>query len=142
MSLTILFVDDEPRHTDVYVQVLRELGHTVEYLQSVDTALEFFKENMERINLLVLDIMMPPGKAFKDTDTEVGLKTGVCFFEVVRGLKPDLPVIVLTNVSDKRVAQKFMEKDNCWFLRKIDHDPYELAQWIKNLISEPQEETK
>jgi CheY-like chemotaxis protein len=142
MSLLILFVDDEQRYTDVYRKVLTEAGHTVEYHQSVDTALKYFKGNNERIELLVLDIMMPPSTAFKDSDTEVGLKTGICFFRVARELQPNLPVMVLTNVSDKRVAQEFEAEENCWFLRKIDHDPYEVARLISNLPIKRQEEKR
>jgi CheY-like chemotaxis protein len=138
----ILLVDDEQRHMDVYARQLSESGYTVMYQQNVDAALKFVRENLANIELLILDIMMPPGLSFKDDDTELGLKTGIRFFDKVRELVPDLPVMMLTNVSDYQVAKTFSEKRNSWFLTKKDYLPYEVVKVVNSIIKRKEELSK
>lgn len=131
----ILFVDDEKREMDSYVKELDFSGYKVSFQNDVDDALMFFEENLNRIDLLILDIMMPPGSSFKNVDTELGLRTGVHFYESIRQKTPDLPVMILTNVSDKRVAERFRREHKCWFFRKEDYFPYEIVEEVKEVLA-------
>lgn len=133
----ILFVDDESRYVDSYIQELKSPPHNyeVEYYNEVDTALEFLGSHLDQIELLILDIILPPGSAFEDVDTESGLRTGVAFFERARAMRPDLPVIILTNVSDEQVREGFISKDKCTYLRKEDYYPFELCAEVEQMLA-------
>lgn len=140
----ILFVDEERRHMSGFVEELRLAGYEVEFQTGVDAASSawmFLQSNAARVNLLILDIMMPPGEVFAKADTELGLRTGVRFFERVRQWLPDLPIIVLTNVSDVKVKERFEQEANCLFLRKEDYYPFELPAEVQKLLSRLEQTT-
>ena len=129
----ILFVDDERRHISSYVTELEELGYTVVCENSVDQALQFLDRNRSNLKLIILDIMMPPGQAFKKLDTDEGRRTGVFFFERVKERAPELPVIVLTNVADDELMDRLRDEKNCWYFQKKHYLPYEIAQEVKRI---------
>ncbi len=131
----ILFVDDEKREVESYVRELQLSGFHVCFQNDVDSALRYFRENAENISILVLDLMMPAGSAFAKEDTDMGLRTGVRFYDSVRARAPDLPVIVLTNVSDESVARRFSAEHQCRFLRKEDYLPFEVVEEIRLLLN-------
>ena len=131
----ILFVDDEKREMESSALELTLSGYEVSYYRSVDKALKFFDQNVRRIDLIILDVMMPPGSSFKDVDTMSGLRTGVHFYERIRKNAKDIPVIILTNVSDEHVKERFRSEKNCWFLQKEDHLPFQLAEEVANVLS-------
>jgi CheY-like chemotaxis protein len=135
----ILLIDDEPRGISSYKEDLQlelEPKYEVKYLKRVDDALRFFEEKAGQIDLIILDIMMPPGESFRDDKTtESGLRTGVSFYERVRKTAPKLPVIILTNVSDPRVLDRFNREANCWFLQKKDVLPFQLTETVVGILS-------
>jgi len=131
----ILLVDDEKREMDSYAMELELSGYEVSFQKDVDDASRFFKENVDQIDLLILDIMMPPGSSFKDVDTQLGLRTGIRFYEKIRETAPNLPVIIFTNVSDEHVAERFRRESQCSFLRKEDYFPFEFAEEVKKVLA-------
>ena len=132
--MEILFVDDEKRWITSYIDELKASGFKVHYEATIDSAIKFFDAHHERISLLILDIMMPPGEAFTLEETENGLRSGVLFYDVIRKKKPALPVILLTNISDDEVKKRFDQEENCLFLRKPECFPYELVEKVKNIL--------
>lgn len=130
----ILFIDDEKRYMENYVDELQRAGFTVDFRTDVDSGLAFLNQNKDRIRLLVLDLMMPPGNSFKNENTEMGLRTGVRFYENVRMESPDLMVVVLTNVSDQRIMERFENEQHCHFLRKEDYLPFEFAEEVMRIL--------
>lgn len=132
----ILFVDDEKRIMDSYVEELRRshYEYEVEFKSNVDDALDFFEKNSQKISLLILDIMMPPGSKFEEAKNEAGLRTGIHFYNRVRRISPNLQVIIFTNVSDERVMEKFTREKNCLFLRKEEFLPYQFANEVKKIV--------
>lgn len=130
----ILFVDDEPRYSVSYIDFL-ETAHRVEYKSKVSDALEFLEARRGDVELLVLDVMMPPGDAFSEEEARDGLDTGKRLFERVREGNPDLPVVVLTNVTQVDIANWFEKQPNCWFYRKRECLPGELKQKVEEILS-------
>lgn len=135
----ILIVDDEKRYIDQYILELVLSGYDdrVRLETNVDAAMRYFVENLSRVELLVLDIMMPPGEDFDDDVAQSGLRTGVEFFDRVRRLSRDLPVIILTNVGDPELATRFEQEKNCWFMRKTDYLPYQFAHEVQQIVPLP-----
>jgi CheY-like chemotaxis protein len=120
---------------DSHVQELRLSGYKVSLLQNVDEALVFFEVNLSNIYLVILDIMMPFGSTFKDDDTKHGLRTGLLVYDRIRKKAPNMPVIILTNVTDEKVVERFRKENKCWFLRKEENLPFELVQEIRRILS-------
>jgi DNA-binding response OmpR family regulator len=131
----ILFIDDELKYMDSFVRDLSMSGYQVNFQKDVDGAWRYFEENTNEIELLILDIMMPPGETFKDKDTDDGLRTGVHFYKRVRESVPGLPVIVLTNVSAEEVKARFQGEDNCSFFQKKDYLPFQIVQEVRRILS-------
>lgn len=132
----ILMIDDEPEYTITYKDELELSGYQVEFVRDVDSALEFFEKHRGQIELVILDIMMSPGRALADVDTQNGLRTGVPLFDRIRELAPGLPILILTNVSDEKVAAHFRRKENCRFRRKEDYLPFELVKEVTEFLNE------
>jgi CheY-like chemotaxis protein len=131
----ILFVDDERRHTSDFVRELEESGYQISFQSNVDLALQFLEESENDIELMILDIMMPPGKRFRDVDTDEGLRTGVYLYERAREIRPELPVIILTNVSDVELELQFQREANCWYFQKKHYLPYEVSHEVNRILS-------
>jgi CheY-like chemotaxis protein len=138
----ILFVDDEKRRMDNYVEALEESGERVILKVDVDEALKFFDENLDQIELLVLDIMMSYGVSFEDVDTESGLRTGVRFYERIRETAPNLPVIIFTNVTNPDLKKRFDKEKRCWFYRKERKLPPEFRDVVKSILAGSEDEEK
>lgn len=129
----LLMVDEGRSEMQTILEELRYAGFEVEWKTDIDAALEFFVLNRRNIDLLILDVMMPPGRAFRDEDTQDGLRTGLFFYDRIRAMEPELPVVILTNFPDERAMQKYRGA-NCEVFRKIDLFPHELAEEIDRIL--------
>lgn len=131
----ILILDDDKRHMHSYIAEL-DLSHfNYSFQPDVDSAVRFFSENQESIDLVILDVAMPPGDSFTLEEIEGGLRTGELFYKWVRGKAPTLPIMVLTNTSDKMLSGLF-ERGKCWIYRKTDVLPFELVEKIEAILAE------
>ncbi len=146
-----LYIDDEPRYIESFVQELEyEFGKdNIIFEPNTDKALDFFINNSKEIEVIILDNMMPTGMAFRDKPTKEGILTGLFFYERIRENRPDLPIIIFTNTSkeyicadlddstDKIFHQIELDEDmqKALFLQKENYFPYELVEKIKELLS-------
>ena len=130
----ILCLDDENRDGYNYFEELRLSGHEVSFHMDVDSAFNFFNKNYSKIELIILDIMMSPGKSFTPEKAERGLRTGILVYEKVRSKAPLLPVIILTNVTDEKVNEQFLREKNCFYFLKENYLPSELVKEIKKIF--------
>lgn len=132
----IVIVDDEERYVRPYIDELKETGYEVNVQTDVGAAEQFLMENLADVELLVLDVMMPPGDTMSQRETHHGLRTGMYFYRTIRTLALDLPIIVFTNVVDTEVFDFFNAEasTNCWFYRKQDLLPFELAEIVQRIL--------
>jgi len=131
----ILFVDDERRFMDSYKVELELEGYAVYFQSDVDSALAFMEGSIDTVELIILDIMMPPGNSFQSVETRGGLRTGVRFYERIRDMAPHLPVIIFTNVSDEQLEKRFQTEHNCRFVRKENYLPHELVETVREILT-------
>jgi CheY-like chemotaxis protein len=129
----ILFVDDEPRYAQRYVEELSR-AYAVEYVASTSLAIDLLVGQADEVELLVLDLMMPHETAFDADETRDGIDTGLRLYERLRAHRPSLPVIVLTNVSDENVLRRFDDEPHCWLRRKRDCLPQELLLLVREVL--------
>lgn len=130
----ILFVDDERRVMDSYVLELKLSNYDVHYESNVDDAWAFFQEKSDRVELLILDLMMPSGSISENQDTTRGLRTGVHFFRKAREVLPECPVIILTNLKEGNLSDSLNEEKKCWYIEKTTYLPYELVEIVGRIL--------
>jgi CheY-like chemotaxis protein len=91
-SERILFVDDEPDIITMINQMLSQLGYQTTLCDRSSDALEMFREDPGRFDMLITDQIMP------------GM-TGLELTRELRRIRPDLPVILCTGYS-KTVSEE------------------------------------
>jgi CheY-like chemotaxis protein len=135
--MRIIFIDDERRRMRVYVEELVDAGHEVVFQDNVDSALDMLQDLSERFDVIVVDISMPSGTAYRFEDTNGGSRTGMALYDTIRSFRPDAKVVIFTNVSDHRVAERFANEDPklCKFARKPDKLPFQFVQLIEEFAS-------
>ncbi|HEV3082929.1 MAG TPA: response regulator [Gemmataceae bacterium] len=101
---TILVLDDEPAVRDVIRRFLEIAGHNVACAANSAEALEVLNNGMQ-IDLLILDLMMPR-------------EDGVSAFQLLRKLRPQLPVLLCTGLVAALPAQELVQASSVTVLRK------------------------
>ncbi len=131
----IYMVDDEPRYVVTYLKELERRGYKVRPFDSVDAAWAALQADLEQVQLVILDIMMSSGEQYSPDETQHGLRTGVRFYEEVHALAPRLPVVMLTNVTDSKLIERFRSVGIPWF-PKYETFADELGDWVDALFEE------
>lgn len=133
---TILLIDDERFPMDYYVRVLRSRNFEVKLFKESDSAITFIEQKRPQISVVVLDVMMPPGKRYVQEDTEYGLRTGYFLYKDIRAMYPDIPIIFLTNISETEIPDFPNETPNTLkIVHKMDCTPFEFADLVENMTS-------
>jgi nitrogen-specific signal transduction histidine kinase/ActR/RegA family two-component response regulator len=119
----ILFVDDEPELADLGSRMLRSLGYEVESRTSPIEALEAFRADPGRFDLVITDLTMP---------NMTGLKLAGHLGEI----RPGTPVVLCTGFSDHANEQRARELGMRAFLFKplLMRD---LALAVRKAMDEP-----
>ena len=86
-SETLLLVDDEPAIRNLSEQTLRLFGYTVLLAEDGERALEIYRNGKDRIDLVVLDLIMP------------GTGGKQCLEKLIE-INPHVKVIIATGYSD------------------------------------------
>jgi len=89
----IMIVDDEEAIVRMLGNRLRRLGYTVSAFLSGSEALTIFKRKPDRFDLLITDMTMPE-------------MTGIRLAREVKGIRPQLPIIIFTGFSEKLNAEE------------------------------------
>ncbi|MCK5601056.1 response regulator [Candidatus Pacearchaeota archaeon] len=131
----VLMVDDDKLPMQFYVRALTQQGYEVKLCLEPDSALDFAVKERSNICAIILDVMMPPGKAYKDKDTDQGLHTGLFLFRDLRKLCEEVPVIVLTNVRNPVTLGEFSEGPLLKVAQKMDFPPFELAGLVDAIVT-------
>ncbi|MBW2179794.1 MAG: PAS domain S-box protein [Deltaproteobacteria bacterium] len=113
---TILFVDDEDRIIDSAQEMLEAIGYTVLTAKSGDEALYRFKENMDKIDIIILDMVMS------------GMGGGEVF-DHLRKINPDVKVLLSSGYSINGHAAEIMKRGCNGFIQK----PFTLEQVSKKI---------
>jgi len=77
----ILLVDDEKALTEMGTQILERLGYKVKGISNPRDALEIFRQDPDRYQLVISDLTMPH-------------MTGIQLAKEIKKIKPDIPIIL------------------------------------------------
>jgi CheY-like chemotaxis protein len=134
--MRVLFIDDDRRRMNKYVRELADNKYEVIFEDNVDDALNTLRSQKD-LDLVIIDISMPPGAEYKFEDTVGGTRTGLALYDTIRAERPELRIVALTNVPDPRVAEHFA-RDNAslWRLvRKPDVLPRQFAEFVGQFLT-------
>ncbi len=107
---TVLLVDDENLVRSVAQRILERAGFTVLTADCGRVALEVFHEHRDQIDVVLLDTTM----------SDLG---GEEVYREMRGIRPAVPIVVLSGYNEEHVAERFAGIGPVEFLAK----PYERA---------------
>ena len=120
-SGTILLVDDEEVVLDVGIKLLEKLGYGVLDAKSGREALEIFKENKDRIDVVLLDMIMP----------DVG---GGEAYDLMKQINPDVKVLLSSGYSIDSQAKEILARGCDSFIQKPFTMP-QLSQSIREVLN-------
>ena len=117
---TILLVDDEEMITDVAGEMLSRLGYRVLIAKSGEEAVDIMRTHARKIDLVVLDLIMP------------GM-SGDKAFDLIRQIQPEIPVLLSSGYALNGQATGVMNKGCDGFIQKPFSLP-ELSQKIREVL--------
>lgn len=115
---TVLLVDDEETVRDVASAMLKELGFQVVVAADGQQALELYRLQGDRIDLVLMDLNMPN-------------LSGEEAFHELRKMDGEVQVILSSGFSEQEVTRKFLGKGLKGFVQK----PYSLAA-LRSVLSQ------
>jgi CheY-like chemotaxis protein len=115
-SETVLLVDDEDMIIDVAEEVLKQLGYNVLVARSGKEAIEIYEENKERIDMVILDMIMPD---ISGGDT----------YDRMKEMDPDVKVLLSSGYSINGQAKEILDRGCNGFIQK----PYKMRQLSQKL---------
>ena len=101
----ILFIDDEPAIVNISRQMLDSLGYDVVTRTSSIEALELFKAQTDRFDLVITDMTMPQ-------------MTGEDLTRELIQIRPDVPVLLCTGFSTRMDEKKALSMGIQAFISK------------------------
>ena len=102
---TVLLVDDQEAVITVGNAILHTLGYTVIQAKNGKEAVEIFENNKEKIDFVILDMIMP-GMSGAET------------YDVIKKINPDIKVILSSGYSLEGQATKILERGCNGFIQK------------------------
>ena len=118
---TILLVDDEEMVLNMSAKMLTKLGYTVLKAKSGEEAIAVYKRNKDRIDLVLLDMIMP-GMSGKET------------YEKIRDINRNVKVLLSSGYSIDGQATEILKRGCSGFIQK----PFrleELSGKIREIMS-------
>ncbi|MFO0947970.1 MAG: response regulator [Planctomycetota bacterium] len=103
--VTALVVDDEPAVLDIACKILEGAGVSVLTARDGYEAVEVFRENVDRIDLVLLDVTMPR-------------MSGDAAYLEIRHIRPDAKVILSSGYAEDQVVDRFLGHGVAGFIKK------------------------
>jgi CheY-like chemotaxis protein/HPt (histidine-containing phosphotransfer) domain-containing protein len=120
---TILVVDDEPSLRCFAEALLQDLGYAALLAESGRAAVQLLLEKPEAVAAVLLDMTMP-GMRPEET------------FRLLREIRPDLPVIILSGDTESAVRERFGPNSIAGYIQKPYSD-LELEATLAQVLTEP-----
>lgn len=131
---TILWVDNDAQYIQIYARLLRDAGYNVIIETTIGKAKQRIDQE-QRIDLALLDVMIPPGLEDQDLDeTQYGYQAGLALGRWIKENHPNLPFVGLSVRMDAETAAWFKEHGS-GFITKFDiRDPPDLVKFIESKV--------
>ncbi len=117
---TILVAEDDASLRELARQTLERAGYTVLTAADGAAALDLFEKNKGRVQLLLLDVVMP----------ELG---GREVFDRIRAQQPHLPALFASGYSENAIHTNFVLQEGMQLIRK-PYDANELLRRVRQIL--------
>jgi two-component system cell cycle sensor histidine kinase/response regulator CckA len=117
---SILVAEDDEVIRNLTSSILREFGYTVIVAMDGNEAVRAFKENRDRIGLLLFDVIMPR-------------KNGKDAFEEIRTIRPDIKVLFISGYSADMISTEGILEEGLSFISK-PVSPSELLKKVREIL--------
>jgi two-component system, cell cycle sensor histidine kinase and response regulator CckA len=124
---TVLLVDDDDIIIDVGRDILEKLGYKVLTAKSGQKAIEIYKTNQKKIDMIILDMVMPE---MDGGDT----------YDKLRDVNPDIKVLLSSGYSNDGQASKILSRGCDGFIQKpfkIKTLSLEIRKILDQLLPKP-----
>jgi PAS domain S-box-containing protein len=121
-SETILLVDDEALIVDVSKKMIEGLGYEVLPAKSGDEALKIYQRSHERIDIVILDMIMP-------------YMNGGEVYNLMKEINPDVKVLLSSGYSLNEQAESILARGCNGFIQK-PFDVAHLSHQIREVLDE------
>ncbi|MCP4604562.1 MAG: response regulator [Proteobacteria bacterium] len=115
---SLLLVDDEAMILNSMSRLLSRLGYEVFTANDEQTAVDLYKQNKNRIELVILDLVMPG-------------KDGAELFNDFKRINPRVKVLLCSGRIQSDEVDELLAKGACGFLSK----PFNIKQLTKEVTS-------
>jgi CheY-like chemotaxis protein len=136
--MRILYIDDQigTEGLSSRTELMREAGIDVVEVQRVEDVLPALRTHKDRIDLIIVDMIMPYGSRYTSQETEGGVITGRKVVEDIRRVDSEVPIMFLS-ISRQRPSRKFMERHrvNAYIEKPIL--ALELIELVRSYASDP-----
>ena len=119
---TVLLVDDDDSLRDLGVQILEAYGYTVMSAPDGESALQVYQECRDRIDLVVLDLIMP------------GMGGALCLQKLLE-INPAAKVVIASGYSVNGETEKATESGAKAFIQK-PYDVQQMLQVVREVLDE------
>ena len=117
---TLLLIDDEEMIIEVGQELLENLGYTVLSAKSGKEAIETYQKNREKIDMVLLDMIMP----------EMG---GSETYDLLKAIDPDIKVLLSSGYSIDGLAKTILAKGCDGFIQK-PFSLMDLSQKLREIL--------
>jgi PAS domain S-box-containing protein len=117
---TILIADDDDDIRNIIIGTLKDYGYKVIEAIDGEDALEKFKENRDKIALVILDVIMPK-KDGKDT------------YDEIINIKPDIKVLFISGYTADAIESKEITEKGLNFIQK-PFTPIDILKKIREIL--------
>ncbi|MBN2365747.1 MAG: PAS domain S-box protein, partial [Calditrichaeota bacterium] len=122
---TILLVEDEKDVRSIIADTLRTRGYRVLEAPNGEVAIEMCKQNINSIDLILTDVVMPK-------------IDGVVMVSRIQSLQPDIKVIYMSGYTDEEIIQHGILREGVHFLQK-PFVPAFLLHKVRDVLDEYEE---
>lgn len=129
----VLFLEDEPHLVETLPAILEDIDNRWQVIgfTDINNALDHLRK--EAFDAVLLDISMPPTETMDSVEVEHGRLTGIAVAKSIKEIKPEIPIVALTVISDLPLKDKMKDVGIAYTINKpaeID----EIAQTLLRVI--------
>jgi len=119
-SSSVLIIDDEPGVLNIAVRMLERLGLRVLSAPDGQAGVASFRAHASDIDCVLLDLMMPR-------------LSGIDVFHLLRAIKPNVPVILMSGYNEHDTAEQIAGLDLAGYLSK-PFTPHDLSNVLQTVL--------
>ena len=131
----IIWIDDDSRSLQAYVDELEDNNYKVSFTDSIDEFWDYLYDYDEDITCLIIDILMPTLGIKNRAKAKMGMRTGLALIDEIYAKKKfkNLPIIIFTISNDSKIYS-VAKKYGVNVLMKQATLPADLLDVINNIV--------